>query len=99
MNIVVYPGTFDPITNGHFDLIERAARYGATLVSTPENTNYLGPHKEKVRLAEGLDGKACTCFAELAAKHRNRPGRLRTLLAGRLLRRVPDRAECGAPDA
>lgn len=26
MNIVVYPGTFDPITKGHFDLIERAAR-------------------------------------------------------------------------
>ncbi|ART62558.1 pantetheine-phosphate adenylyltransferase [Kushneria marisflavi] len=25
MNIVVYPGTFDPITNGHTDLIERAA--------------------------------------------------------------------------
>ncbi|MCW8879727.1 MAG: pantetheine-phosphate adenylyltransferase [Kangiellaceae bacterium] len=24
--IVLYPGTFDPITNGHFDLIERAAR-------------------------------------------------------------------------
>ena len=23
---VVYPGTFDPITNGHIDLIERAAR-------------------------------------------------------------------------
>ena len=26
VNIAVYPGTFDPITNGHFDLIERAAR-------------------------------------------------------------------------
>lgn len=26
MNTVVYPGTFDPITNGHYDLIERAAR-------------------------------------------------------------------------
>ncbi|MDF1762978.1 MAG: pantetheine-phosphate adenylyltransferase [Oleibacter sp.] len=26
MNIVVYPGTFDPITNGHTDLIERSAR-------------------------------------------------------------------------
>ncbi|TPD49133.1 MAG: pantetheine-phosphate adenylyltransferase, partial [Thalassolituus maritimus] len=26
MNTVVYPGTFDPITNGHTDLIERAAR-------------------------------------------------------------------------
>lgn len=26
MTIAIYPGTFDPITNGHFDLIERAAR-------------------------------------------------------------------------
>ena len=26
MSIVVYPGTFDPITNGHTDLVERAAR-------------------------------------------------------------------------
>jgi pantetheine-phosphate adenylyltransferase len=26
MNTVVYPGTFDPITNGHTDLVERAAR-------------------------------------------------------------------------
>lgn len=24
--IVLYPGTFDPITNGHLDLVERAAR-------------------------------------------------------------------------
>ncbi len=26
MSSVVYPGTFDPVTNGHADLIERAAR-------------------------------------------------------------------------
>jgi pantetheine-phosphate adenylyltransferase len=26
MNTVIYPGTFDPITNGHIDLAERAAR-------------------------------------------------------------------------
>ncbi|MGM0982556.1 MAG: pantetheine-phosphate adenylyltransferase [Pseudomonadota bacterium] len=26
MNIAVYPGTFDPVTNGHLDLIERASR-------------------------------------------------------------------------
>mgnify|MGYP002738577252 CR=1 FL=1 len=26
MNRVVYPGTFDPITRGHTDLVERAAR-------------------------------------------------------------------------
>ena len=24
--IVVYPGTFDPITNGHIDIVERACR-------------------------------------------------------------------------
>ena len=26
MKIAVYPGTFNPITNGHTDLVERAAR-------------------------------------------------------------------------
>lgn len=25
MNTVIYPGTFDPITNGHTDIVERAA--------------------------------------------------------------------------
>ncbi|CAM4280461.1 pantetheine-phosphate adenylyltransferase [Vibrio agarivorans] len=25
MKIAIYPGTFDPVTNGHFDLIRRAA--------------------------------------------------------------------------
>jgi len=49
-------------------LIERAAGYGAQLVATPENTNYLGPHEEKVRRAEPLDGPTCTRFAELARR-------------------------------
>ena len=26
MNTVLYPGTFDPITKGHTDLVERAAQ-------------------------------------------------------------------------
>ncbi|MAY70022.1 MAG: pantetheine-phosphate adenylyltransferase [Halomonas sp.] len=26
MTTAIYPGTFDPITNGHYDLIERASR-------------------------------------------------------------------------
>lgn len=26
MDSVVYPGTFDPVTNGHMDLVERASR-------------------------------------------------------------------------
>jgi predicted amidohydrolase len=47
-------------------LIERAAGYGARFVATPENTNYLGPHEEKVRRAEPLDGPTCDRFAALA---------------------------------
>jgi len=26
MNLVIYPGSFDPVTNGHLDIISRAAR-------------------------------------------------------------------------
>ena len=47
-------------------LVRKAAARGAALVATPENTNYLGPHEEKVRLAEGLDGPTCSRFAALA---------------------------------
>ena len=32
MNIAVYPGTFDPMTLGHFDLIRRAAKLYEKLV-------------------------------------------------------------------
>jgi pantetheine-phosphate adenylyltransferase len=38
MNTVVYPGTFDPITNGHADLIERAARlFDKVIVAVAES--------------------------------------------------------------
>lgn len=50
-------------------LIARAAARGAALVATPENTNYLGPHSEKVRLAEPLDGPTVGWFAERARQH------------------------------
>lgn len=51
------------------DLVARAAAAGARLVATPENTNYLGPHEEKVRLAETLDGPTCERFGGLARQH------------------------------
>jgi pantetheine-phosphate adenylyltransferase len=31
-DIAVYPGTFDPITNGHLDIIERASRHVAKVI-------------------------------------------------------------------
>ncbi len=38
---IVYPGTFDPITNGHVDLIERAAKlFDHVIVAVAES-----PHK------------------------------------------------------
>ncbi len=44
MKIAVYPGSFDPVTNGHVDIIERAAKifdlvYVAIIVN-PEKTPY-----------------------------------------------------------
>lgn len=39
-NIAVYPGTFDPITFGHLDLVERAARiFDRVIVAIAANTN------------------------------------------------------------
>src|SRR5689334_20682332 len=49
-------------------LVERAAGYGARLVATPENTNFLGPPAEKVRTAEPLDGPTGRRFADLARR-------------------------------
>ena len=48
------------------ELIRAAAGRGATFVATPENTNYLGPHGEKVQLAETLEGATCSLFSGLA---------------------------------
>ena len=40
MNTVVYPGTFDPITNGHTDLVERAAKmFDKVIVAIAFNPN------------------------------------------------------------
>lgn len=51
----VYPGTFDPITCGHFDLIERAARFYDRLViavADNRNKNSLFTLEERVDLAK-----------------------------------------------
>jgi pantetheine-phosphate adenylyltransferase len=37
-NKIIYPGTFDPITNGHIDLVERASRlFGQVIVAVAAN--------------------------------------------------------------
>jgi len=37
---ILYPGTFDPLTNGHLDLIERSQKiFGKVIVAVLENTS------------------------------------------------------------
>lgn len=39
MRLAIYPGTFDPITNGHLDIIERAAQlFDRTTVAVATNS-------------------------------------------------------------
>lgn len=55
----VYPGTFDPITCGHFDLIERAAKiYDRLIIAVANNRNKqsLFTLEERVSLAKEVTG-------------------------------------------
>ncbi|HSW69124.1 MAG TPA: pantetheine-phosphate adenylyltransferase [Gammaproteobacteria bacterium] len=60
MNIVVYPGTFDPITFGHMDLVDRASRiFDRVIVAIAVSANKRPcfPIEERVSLAEAALGK------------------------------------------
>jgi len=43
MRTVVYPGTFDPITNGHIDLVERACRLFDNVIVAVAASNRKNP--------------------------------------------------------
>ena len=53
MNVAVYPGSFDPITNGHLDIVERAAnvfeRVIVGVLANPRKTPLL-PVEERIRV-------------------------------------------------
>jgi len=54
MRTVLYPGTFDPITNGHIDLVERACRLFDNVivaVAASSRKNPLFSLEERVELA------------------------------------------------
>jgi pantetheine-phosphate adenylyltransferase len=57
MDSVVYPGTFDPITNGHTDLVERAARlFHRVIVAIAVNPGKATafPVERRVQLAQDV---------------------------------------------
>ncbi|MDP7553968.1 MAG: pantetheine-phosphate adenylyltransferase [Candidatus Thioglobus sp.] len=42
-NTAIYPGSFDPITNGHLDLIHRASKlFDEVIIAITQNTNKTG---------------------------------------------------------
>ncbi|WP_456404183.1 pantetheine-phosphate adenylyltransferase [Hydrogenimonas sp.] len=52
---VIYPGTFDPITNGHLDIIKRAADLFDEIVVAVAQSSEKGPmfsHKQRLVMAE-----------------------------------------------
>jgi len=54
MRTVVYPGTFDPITNGHIDLVERACRLFDKVIIAVASSDRKSPLftvQERVELA------------------------------------------------
>ncbi len=59
-NIAVYPGTFDPITNGHLDVIERASKlFDEVIVGIAHNINKnpLFSKEERKELVQKTAGK------------------------------------------
>ena len=54
-NIAIYPGTFDPITFGHIDVIKKALKISNTIIvaiSDINNKNYLFNSEERVEIVK-----------------------------------------------
>ena len=92
--VAVYPGTFDPITNGHLDIIQRAlCLFDRVIVAVAENNNkkpWLS-YEKRIMLAEkslcSLDGVTVKGFNGLLTDFLQAHG---TSLVIRGLRAVSD---------
>ncbi|ANP75001.1 pantetheine-phosphate adenylyltransferase [Vibrio crassostreae 9CS106] len=65
MQIAIYPGTFDPVTNGHYDLIKRAAMmFDHVIVGVAESPskNTMFSLDERVRLLQ----KTCISLSNVS---------------------------------
>ena len=68
MDIVVYPGTFDPVTNGHTDLVERAARmFDRVVVAVAVNADKQAAFPVETRVSLARDVLAHIDNAEVCS--------------------------------
>ena len=60
MKIAVYPGSFDPITNGHLDILERALKIFDKVIvliaTNPGKTYRFKPLERKEMILEAIEG-------------------------------------------
>lgn len=73
--VAVYPGSFDPVTNGHVDIVERSARiFDRVIVAVGQHPTKRGffPVEERVSLLEEslshLDNVEATSFSGLVVR-------------------------------
>jgi len=60
MKLAIYPGTFDPITNGHLDILKRAASvFGTVYIAVAQNMhkNPLFTTEERIRMIQNCTGQ------------------------------------------
>ncbi len=81
--IAIYPGSFDPITRGHLDIIKRSAKlFDKVIVVVMSNYRKAGSHafsvEERVELVkkctEGLDNVATDSYMGLLADYARQQG-------------------------
>lgn len=73
MKTAVYPGSFDPLTNGHLDIIKRASKIFDKIVvavlENPEKKNGLFTNEERIKLIQkstlNIPGIEILCFKGL----------------------------------
>ena len=78
-NIAIYPGSFDPVTNGHLDLITRSSKLFEKLIVAVSNQSiskeYLFNSKERVQLISKnlthLKNVEVTVFDDLLINYAN----------------------------
>ena len=79
--VAIYPGSFDPVTYGHLDVMQRAARiFDKVIVAVADNASktYLFSHRERLAMvreaSKGLKGIKVVSFnglvTEFAKKNR-----------------------------
>jgi len=76
MRAAIYPGSFDPVTNGHLDILRRATRlfdrvYVAVLKNSEKRALFTAEERLEMlkEVTSGMDGVICETFDGLAVTY------------------------------